>query len=149
MIEPLASFGNSKSSSNTNMSRSISLSILDQNGNEISVRADPDHPIEIILPRDSNLIIPSMNLQNVTSMNATPHNQLFHLHYLNLTTTSLPISVHVEIQPLNTSLGYLFIYRFDQIPLLNTSINLIDGWTLLCPSSRSFELSTIELIHFV
>ena len=136
MMEPLASFGNSKSSSNTNVSRSISLSILDQNGNEISVQTDPDHPIEIIIPRDPNLIIPSMNLQNVTSMNATPHNQLFHLHYLNLT-TSLPVSVHVEIQPLNTSLGYLFIYRLDQIPLLNSSINLIDGWALFCPSSRS------------
>ncbi|CAF4397681.1 unnamed protein product, partial [Adineta steineri] len=31
------------------------------------------------------------------------------------------------------SLAYLFIYKFDQTPLLNSSINLIDGWTLFCP----------------
>ena len=78
-----------------------------------------------------------MILQNVTSMNATPHNQLFHLHYLNIT-SSLPISVHFEIEPLNTSLAYLFIYKFDQLSLLNSSINQIDGWTLLCPSSKFF-----------
>ncbi|CAF4402529.1 unnamed protein product, partial [Adineta steineri] len=27
----------------------------------------------------------------------------------------------------------LFIYKFDQTPQLNSSINLIDGWTLFCP----------------
>ena len=58
MMEPLASFGNSKVQSNTNLSRSISLSILDQNGNEISIQTNLSHPIEIIIPRDPNLIIP-------------------------------------------------------------------------------------------
>ena len=51
----------------TNMSRSISFSILDRDGNEVAVRADPSQPIEIIIPRDENLPIPSMILQNVTA----------------------------------------------------------------------------------
>ena len=76
-----------------------------------------------------------MILQNVTSMNSTPHNQLFDLHYVNITNI-LSVSVHFEIRPLNTSLAYLFIYKFDQLPQLNSSINFIDGWTLLCPSSK-------------
>jgi hypothetical protein len=134
-MQPLASFGNSTVQSNTNLSRSILLSVLDQNGNEVSIKTNATHPIEIIIPRDPNLIIPEMILQNVTSMNVTPHNQLFHLQYLNIT-TSLPISVHFEIEPLNASLAYLFIYKFDQLPQLNSSINQIDGWTLLCPSSK-------------
>ncbi|CAF1677637.1 unnamed protein product, partial [Adineta steineri] len=96
------------------------------------------HPIEIIIPRDPNIIIPPMILQNVTSMNSTPHNQLFDLHYLNIT-SSLSISIHFEIQPLNTSLAYLFIYKFDQLPQLNTSINSIDGWTLFCPLNLTNE----------
>ena len=33
-----------KSQSNTNLSTSISLSILDQNGNEISIQTNFDHP---------------------------------------------------------------------------------------------------------
>ncbi|UJR25703.1 hypothetical protein I4U23_007054 [Adineta vaga] len=134
IMEPLAAFGNSKSQSNTNLSRSISFSFLDSNQNELSIQTDLNHSITIIVPRDPNLIIPPMILQNVTSLNSTPHNLIFHYHYLNLTTT-LPVSVHWEIQPLNTTVAYLFIYRFDQIPQLNSSINQVDGWTLLCPSN--------------
>jgi hypothetical protein len=135
MMQPLAAFGNSTSQPTINVSRSISLSILDQYGNEVSIQTNLSHPIEIIIPRDPNVIISEMILQNVTSMNATPHNQLFHLQYLNITSV-LSISVHFEMRPLNTSLAYLFIYKFDQTPLLNSSINLIDGWTLFCPISK-------------
>ncbi len=129
-MQPLASADQSKSESNTNLSRSISFSILDQNGNEILIETNSSNPIELIIPRDPNLIIPSMILQNVTS---TPHSQLFNLHYVNITNT-LPISVHLEIHPLDATIGYLLIYKFDGIPQLNQS----DGWTLFCPSSKSF-----------
>ncbi len=135
MMQPLAAFGNSTSQPTVNVSRSISLSILDQYGNEVSIQTNLSHPIEIIIPREPNLIIPEMILQNVTSMNSTPHNQLFYFQYLNITSV-LSISVHFEMHPLNTSLAYLFIYKFDQTPLLNSSVNLIDGWTLFCPSSN-------------
>jgi hypothetical protein len=134
MMEPLAAFGDSKSKSNTNLSRTISFSILDQNQNEISIQTNTTHPIEILIPHDPNLPIPSIILQNVTSMNSTPHQLIFRFHYLSLN-ASLPTSVHWEIQPLNTSVAYLFVYRFDQIPQLNTSTNTIDGWTLLCPDN--------------
>ena len=59
-VEPLASFTNS---ANTNVSRSISFSLFDSNGNEISL----DYPI--------------------------------------------------EIEPVNSGIAYLLIYKFDQIPL--------------------------------
>jgi hypothetical protein len=137
MMQPLAPLGNSTSQPNTNVSRSISLSILDQYGNEVLIQTNLSHPIEIMIPRDPNVTIPEMILQNVTSMNSTPHNQLFYLQYLNITSV-LSISVHFEMHPLNTSLAYLFIYKFDQTPLLNSSVNLIDGWTLFCPSSKIF-----------
>jgi len=115
-VEPLASFGNS---ANTNVSRSISFSLFDSDGNEISL----DYPIEIFIPRDPNRILPPMILQNVTS-----RQQLFNFHYVNITTI-LSISVHIEIEPLNSSVGYLLIYKFDQIPQLNE----MDGWTVFCP----------------
>jgi hypothetical protein len=135
MMQPLAAFGNSTSQPTVNVSRSISLSILDQYGNEVSIQTNLSHPIEIIIPRDPNVIISEMILQNVTSMNSTPHNQLFNLQYLNITSV-LSIAVHFEMRPLNPSLAYLFIYKFDQAPLLNSSVNLIDGWTLFCPISK-------------
>ncbi len=129
-MQPLASADQSKSESNTNLSRSISFSILDQNGNEVLIETNSSNPIELIIPRDPSLIIPSMILQNVTS---TPHYQLFNLHYVNITST-LPISVHLEIHPLDATIGYLLIYKFDGIPQSNQS----DGWTLFCPSSKFY-----------
>ncbi|CAF4256679.1 unnamed protein product, partial [Adineta steineri] len=116
-IDPLASFGNFQ---NTNLSRSISLSIIDQNGNEVSFQAHQENPIQLIIPRDPNVLIPSMYLQNVTSINSTINNLLFNYHYINIT-SSLSISVHFEIHSLNKSLAYLFIYKYDQTPQLNSS----------------------------
>jgi hypothetical protein len=74
-----------------------------------------------------------MILQNVTSLK-----QLFDLNNVNIEHT-LDISVHFEILPLNTSVAYLFIYKFDSTPLLNISIRQIDGWSLFCPSSKMIE----------
>jgi hypothetical protein len=82
-----------------------------------------------------------MTEQNVTFL--TSHNQLFNLHYINITTI-LTISVHFEIRPLNTTLAYLFIYKFDQIPQLNQS----DGWTLFCPINLTDIRSSINYIWF-
>jgi hypothetical protein len=137
-MKPLASFGNSTIQANTNLSTSISVSILDQYGNEIPIQTNLSNPIEILIPRDPNLIISSMILQNVLSLNSNTHNQIFNLHYVNITST-LTVSIHFEIHPLNTNLAYLFIYKFDQSPRLNSSINQTDGWTLLCPSNLTNE----------
>ena len=118
----------------TNLSTSLSLSILDRSGKEISVQALNDHPIELLIPRDPNIVIPSMALQNVTAMNCTPHQLLFNLHFVDITST-LPVSVHFEMRPLDKTRPYLLIYKFDSSPQLNTSIQQIDGWSLLCPPS--------------
>ncbi|CAF1468493.1 unnamed protein product [Adineta ricciae] len=138
LLQPLSIFGNSKISSNTNLSRTISFSLFNINQEEIPIQTNLNETIEIFISRDPNLIIPSMILQNVTSMNSTMHRLLFDLHYLNIT-TSLPISIHWQIQPINSSISYLFIYKFDQIPQLNSSINQIDGWTIFCPSNLTNE----------
>ena len=143
-MQPLALFGQSPANVDNNQSRSISLTILDHNLAEVLIQTNLTNPIELMIPRDPNMVIPPMFLQNVTSINATPHNQLFYLYYIDI--TNLPsVSVHFEIHPINTSLGYLFIYKFETSPILNSSINQIDGWTLFCPSSRFFYF-IIQLI---
>ena len=131
----LAVADRSATAPNTNMSRSTSFSILDRNGNELAVQADPLHPIEIIIPRDENLPIPSMVVQNVTSLSSVPHAQTFNLHFVNLSTLTASFSIHLQLRPLFSNLSYLLIYKFDQSPRLNSSISDIDGWSLLCSSS--------------
>jgi hypothetical protein len=148
MMQPLASADKTQSRSNTNLSTTVSLTILDGNGNEVPLQTDADHPIELIIPRDSNLVVPSMSLQNVTSVNVTPHYLLFNLHFIKLPQSqwnnNRTVSLTFEMRSLNISLAYLLIYRFDNSPQLNSSINQIDGWSLLCPLSE-FLLLDISL----
>ena len=123
MMELLAPYGNSI---NTNLSRSISLTILDYNGNKISIETNNSHLIEIIIPRDPNLIIPPMILQNVISLNQSYHMKLIQLNQ------SLTVSIHFDIHPLKKNLSYLFIYQFDQL----LQCDQLDGSILFCPSSK-------------
>jgi hypothetical protein len=126
MIESLGSTGKWKL--NKNLSRSVSFSILDENNDELSIETTVDHSIELIIPRDRNLLLPPMSLQDVTSINNSSENQLFDLNYINIKSL-LSISVHFQIRPWNTELDYLFISKFDYL----NSIDQIDGWSILCP----------------
>ncbi|CAF1640812.1 unnamed protein product, partial [Adineta ricciae] len=134
-MDPLAPYGNF---SNTNLSNTVSLTILDENGNDISLKVNETNEIRIIIPRDTNFVLSSMNLQNVTSMNSTKSKSPFNFHYVNIK-SSLSISLHFEIQPINATPAYLFIYKFDQTPQLNSSIYSLDGWTLFCPSNLTID----------
>lgn len=135
MIKPLPVYGNCKSQPNTNVSTSISLSIVDEKGDEVSF----DQPIEVIIPHDSNVIIPSMIVQNVTTFN----NQLFAFHPMNLS-QDFSVSAHLEVRPLDISVAYLLVYRFDGVP----QVNHFDGWTRFCPLSKSF-CSSVELMELL
>lgn len=126
-LEQLAIYGNSFSSSHTNVSTSISISILDQNQKELAMETNESHPIEIIIPRDPNLVIPPMILQNVTS-----EQQSFAFHSVNIT-SQLSIAVHIELQPINIELSYLFIYQFDRAD------SEINGWRAFCPPNLTNE----------
>ena len=139
MIQPLASADKSQSGSHTNLSTSISFSILDENMNELEITAAAiDQPIELIIPRDSNVFLPTMTHQNVTSL--THFNQSFYLHSINLIrTNNLTVSFHLEFLPLNMSLGYFLIYNFDRTPQLNKSIGEMQGWHLFCPLTTTHQ----------
>ena len=138
IVQPLASYAPSQPTIFNNLSRSVSLSVLDRQGNELNIRTEPAYPIEFIIPRDPNTVVPPMSLQNVTSINDNTHRLIFNLHHVALPSSdpSSSASVHLEIQSLNITLAYLFIYRFDLLPQLNSSLRQIDGWSLLCPSSN-------------
>ena len=134
MMNRLAVADRSATAPYTNLSRSISFSILDRDGNDVAVATNTSQPIEIIIPRDVNLLVPPMILQNVTASSLVAHAQTFNLHYANLSAMTASFSIHLQLRPMNSNLSYLLIYKFDQSPRLNSSITDIDGWTLLCSS---------------
>jgi hypothetical protein len=129
---------------NTGLSTLLSINFLDANNNEILVHTNADQAIELIIPRDVNSVAPLMVLQNVSvlSPNSTINNRQFNLHFINITQSNnnISVSVHLEMRPLNVSLGYMLIYKFDDIPQLNSSINRIDGWSLMCPLSKNLTI---------
>ena len=130
MLEPLASFASS-SSLNTNLSRSVSLAWLNDEENTIPLLTDVDHPTEIVIPREPSLISPPMSLVNVTGERG------LHFHSIDLNPLLPNVSIHWEIHPLNISLSYAFIYRFDRASIFDTSQLQIDGWTIFYPSSNT------------
>ena len=134
-MQPLASTGNSVSKANNNLSTSISLSLIDEDGNDIPVHANVDQPFELFIPRDPNMVIPTFQWQNVSFL--TAHNQTFNLHFVNLSRgNDLAVSVRFQMRPLNQTRAYWLIYRFDGTPVINASARLIDGWSLFCLSSN-------------
>ena len=126
---------------NTNVSRTVSFSIIERDRKEVAIRTEPSDPIEIIIPRDPNLFLSPMFLHNATGLSAVAHAQTFNLHFVNLSTIVSSFSIHLQLQPLNSSLSYLLIYAFDRSPRLNSSNHDIDGWSLFC----SFSVHT----HFL
>ncbi|CAF4809049.1 unnamed protein product [Rotaria socialis] len=137
MIQPLAVASVTPGQVNTSLSTMISLSILDSHGKEISIHTDNEQPIEFFIPRDPNLIIPSMALYNVTLIHDAKHQFYFHLINITQSNVNLTVSLHIEMRPRNRSLNYLMIFRLDGQPQLNTLINNIDDWSLLCSSNIS------------
>jgi hypothetical protein len=98
-------------------------------------------PIRIVIPRDSNLLLPSMTFENVTGQTVSTtanNNRQFSLFYVNVTSESpsLTLSATFELKSNNPALGYMVIFRFDAIPVLNSSMNLTDGYRVFCPASK-------------
>lgn len=110
--------------------------IFEKDPSDVSIETIISEPMKVVIPRDPSLISPPMLLQNITSDSIISHSQLFNLHYVNIS-SPLPISVHIEIDPLNRNNSYLFIYKFDGIPFFNNSFQEFDGWTLFCPGNRN------------
>ncbi len=130
ILQPLAlGDSNDRNPSYTNLSRSFSLSILDENGKEIPIQTNDANRIEFFIPRDPNLQVPAMFLQNVTSYNET--DAFFNYHSVNLTRTNpnLTYSVHFELHPLHVNVSYLFIYQFDA----QSQFHSMHNWTFFCP----------------
>ena len=128
---------------NMNLSNLLLVTFVDEYGNEVQVNTTAGKPIEFFIPRDINLVVSPMIMQNVSSLivDSLINNRQFNLHFINITqsNSNITISIHFEMHSLDDTLGYMLIYKFDDIPQLNNSINQIDGWSILCPQNRSTD----------
>ena len=117
-LDRLAPFGNGRS--NTNYSFALSLSIFDQN--------ETTNRIEFFIPRDPQMIVPELIVENVTNSTKSFHWKSIDLREMQIN-SNLSFSVHFEFYPMNTTdVGYVFTYRLNQ---LNNS-------TVFCPTGLFF-----------
>ncbi|CAM2704040.1 unnamed protein product [Rotaria socialis] len=120
----------------------VSLTLHDQYGKIMHIKNTTD-PFEIVIPRKTNTIMPPMFRENVT---LSPNNLKFKFYSVNLThDVNLSISLHIDIEPENKDLSYLFIIRFNGAP--NYEANLIDDWKLMCPKDR--KSNTSKYTYFI
>lgn len=116
-MQSLAPMGQSETSSFTKMSTAFSLSILNENETELNISLKESQPIEFFIPRDANTPIPPRNLINVTSKSV---DDFFDYSFIDLEklipNKNLTISLHLEIEPVDLTLAYLFVYQFDKKP---------------------------------
>lgn len=123
------------------MSRSLSVSLYDSYGTTLSAR-NLSSPIRMIISRDPSLVLPSMTYENmseqIVSRTTKNNNRQFALYYVNVTSESpsLSLSATFELKSDDSTKGFMLIYRFDGIPILNSSMNLTDGYQILCPAGK-------------
>ena len=132
---------NGDNETNIGSSKSITYSLYDENKNEIAIK-DQQQPIEYWIPKDPTVDIKSyqfINAANASSLsNNTAKISLINGNILNgFKLTGSNISVHIQIKPANTkSVGYLFLLKFGDNPILNAStLRYFDEWRIFCPST--------------
>ena len=112
------------------MSSSIGLSFYDQNMNEIEIKQTP-RPIEMIIKRDPNMAIYSFQYINSSSFQLSS-SFLKNAFYL----TANSASLHIELKPLNATIGYLLVLKIGYTPILNSTFADFTSFKLFCPSKK-------------
>ena len=122
------------------MSSSIGLSIYDsETNNEIEI-IQSKSPIDIIMPRDKSVL--SYSHQFVNATNLEFHNGSFYLQN-NLNITSNNASIHIELMPLNLSIGYLLVFKMGYMPIINSTYADYTTFKIICPSKAIVFISII------
>jgi len=110
------------------MSSSIGLSFYDQNMNEIEIK-QVQRPIEMIINRDPNMADYPFQYINISSFQLSS-SFLKNAFYL----TANSASLHIELKPLNATIGYLLVFKMGYTPILNSTFADFSSFKIFCPS---------------
>jgi hypothetical protein len=121
---------NGNNETHIGMSTSIDLEFYDENANEIEISQSLS-PIDILIQRDENTPNTSFEYVNSTQMGFLSSSYLLQNSF---TIKSNNASVHIELKPLNLSLGYLVVLKLGYMPILNSTHSDYTSFELFCPS---------------
>ena len=112
------------------MSSSIGLSFYDQNMNDLEI-IQTQRPIEMIIKRDPNIADYSFQYINISSFQLSS-SFLKNAFYL----TANNASIHIELKPVNFTIGYLIIMKLGYTPILNSTFADFTSFKIYCPSKK-------------
>jgi hypothetical protein len=126
----------------TGNSSSISLAFYDNYFNEIEISFS-SAPIDVIIERGLNLSKSySYQYVNVSEINNNISNgSLFLQNAFNITSNNA--SIHIELLPLNSNIGYLVFLKLGHIPILNSTYLDYDAFKVFCPGNPFLSLATL------
>ena len=120
------------------MSTSISLSFFDPETTiEIPI-SQIKSPIDMIIPRDKSVSNYSFQYVNATYLDFLD-GSFFLQNTFNITTTNA--SIHIELMPMNISIGYLIVFKLGHLPIINISYTDFDSFKIICPSKKNYFIS--------
>jgi len=109
------------------VSNSIGLSFYDLNSNEIPII---NGLVDIHIQRDSNL--PEISFEYVNATQIQNSTESFYLqNAFNITSSNA--SIHIELQPLDKSLGYVIVMKLGSTPIINSTYSNYDAFRVFCP----------------
>jgi hypothetical protein len=122
---------NGNNETHIGLSTASSLSLHDENNNEIPV-SQSKVPIGIVLRRDPNL--PGYQFQYVNATSFGLRNGHFYLpNGFNITTTNA--SLHILLKPFNLTIGYLMVIKLGYTPIVNATYADYTSFKIMCPSN--------------
>ena len=133
------------------LSQSFSVGFSDYNGNEVEIPTSSKSIIDIWISRDLNFLQNSkIKLMNASSLkNNGTESQLYPISF---TKTAMNSSLHIEFSPLNFSIGYLVLLKFNSTPKINSTLQEFDSWKMFCPAGKNktnFHQSKFNFACFI
>jgi hypothetical protein len=130
MIPMAVSGHNGNNETLIGVSSSIGLSFYDQNMKDLEI-IQTQRPIEMIIKRDPNIADYSFQYINISSFQLSS-SFLKNAFYL----TANNASIHIELKPVNFTIGYLMIMKLGYTPILNSTFADFTSFKIYCPSKK-------------
>jgi hypothetical protein len=134
---------NGDNESYVGFSSSIELSFYDESLNEIEI-SDTSKPIDIVISRDPSVSKHPYQYVNVSQIKLRSDSFILQNSF-NLISTNA--SIHIELKPLNQSIGYLLVFKLGFSPIVNSIQTDYDSLEIFCPSKNSIIL--FDFYHFL
>jgi hypothetical protein len=118
------------------MSSSIGLSFYDEHANEIEI-GQSLLPFDFFIQRDQCTLNFAFEYVNATYLGFLQGTYFLQNSFSNKMSNA---SIHIELKPLNLTLGYLLVFKLGYMPIVNSTSADYTTFQIFCPSNYIFDI---------